>query len=165
MRSLSRDITKLITNPVYILISLAIAVDAIIVSGLAAFLPKYLEHQFQMSTGSAAQIVGLLVVPAGGSATILGGIFIKKFVKSKLGAIKLCLVAHTVAIPLILSFMMSCPTLSYVGLPDQSSLSSIPTLSCSADCGCSSSILDPVCGGDGLMYLSPCHAGCTQTTG
>ena len=170
MRSLSRDISKLLTNPVYVLISLAIAVDAIIVSGLAAFLPKYLEHQFQMSTGSAAQIVGLLVVPAGGSATILGGIFIKKFVKSKVGAIKLCLVAHTVAIPLILSFMMSCPTLSYVGLNHSpaslsSPLSSLSFPSCSSQCGCSSRQLDPVCGADGLMYLSPCHAGCTQSPG
>ena len=164
LAKLTQDIINLLKNPVYVFISLAIAIDAIIVSGLAAFLPKYLEHQFQMSTGSAAQIVGLLVVPAGGGATILGGIFIKKFVKSKLGAIKLCLIAHSLAIPLILSFMMSCPTLSYVGVNHFPSSSSAPA-SCSADCGCSSTLLDPVCGGDGLMYLSPCHAGCTQTSG
>ena len=46
-----------------------------------------------------------------------------------------------------------------------SSLSSPSSPSCSSQCGCSSRLLDPVCGADGLMYLSPCHAGCTQSPG
>ena len=157
LAKLFQDIISLLRNPVFVLISLAVAVDSIIVSGLAAFLPKYLEHQFQMSSGSAAQMVGLLVVPAGGGATILGGIFIKKFVKSKLGAIKLCVIAHIIAIPLILSFMMTCPTVSYAH--------TVSSSSCSEACECPTSLVDPVCGGDNLMYLSPCHAGCTEAAG
>lgn len=33
-------------------------------------------------------------------------------------------------------------------------------LGCSATCGCSESY-HPVCGEDGRIYSSPCHAGCT----
>ena len=42
-----------------------------------------------------------------------------------------------------------------------------PTFSapCTPSCWCDPHLLDPVCGSDGLMYLSPCLAGCTETAG
>lgn len=35
------------------------------------------------------------------------------------------------------------------------------TVGCNAGCGCVRELYNPVCGADGLMYYSPCHAGCT----
>ena len=40
--------------------------DGFTISGLSAFLPKYLQSQYGFSAGIAAAIVGLLVIPAGG---------------------------------------------------------------------------------------------------
>lgn len=34
------------------------------------------------------------------------------------------------------------------------------TSSCNAECHCSSMSYEPVCGTDGLIYFTPCHAGC-----
>ena len=65
-----------------------------------------------MSTGGAALIFGLLIVPAGGSATFLAGLFLRKFVKSRNGAIAQCLLAHSITKLLWFIFMMYCPTLS-----------------------------------------------------
>ena len=165
-----KEILSLLKNLTYVLVSLAMSVDAIIVAGLATFLPKYLESQFQLSTGAAAQMVGLMVVPAGGSATLLSGIFLKKFVKTRNGAITLCIIAHSIALPLIFIFLMSCPSLTIDG--QSSSVSSSPLSSslsvssqCNIDCSCSTSSLDPVCGSDGVMYLSPCLAGCKDSPG
>lgn len=31
---------------------------------------------------------------------------------------------------------------------------------CNSDCECSKDVYKPVCGVDGVMYYSPCHAGC-----
>ena len=42
-----RYLLRLATNPTYLLVSLGSGVDGFIVSGLAAFLPKYLEHQYR----------------------------------------------------------------------------------------------------------------------
>lgn len=36
------------------------------------------------------------------------------------------------------------------------------TAACNAHCGCWAGHYTPVCGSDGLMYHSPCHAGCTE---
>ena len=35
---------------------------------------------------------------------------------------------------------------------------------CNAQCGCPDEVFRPVCGADGLTYISPCHAGCTATS-
>ncbi len=42
--------------------------------------------------------------------------------------------------------------------------SSIDSLlaSCNADCNCTSTIFEPVCGADGLTYFSPCRASCDK---
>ena len=181
VRGLSTEFLSLLQNPTYMLISVAAALDAIIVSGLASFMPKYFEQQYQMTTGSAAQVFGFLIVPAGGSATFFAGLFLKRFIKSRNAAITLCIIAHSITLPLWGIFMMSCPSLPYVGVnhpgdkpasaaaslssPLSSLLPPSPPASCTADCGCAASSLDPVCGADGLMYLSPCRAGCRASSG
>jgi hypothetical protein len=32
---------------------------------------------------------------------------------------------------------------------------------CNSGCSCARELYNPVCGGDGVMYYSPCHAGCS----
>lgn len=35
------------------------------------------------------------------------------------------------------------------------------TVDCNAGCSCIRELYNPVCGSDGMMYYSPCHAGCS----
>ena len=152
-----KQFKSLFTNYTYILISLSDAVDFLILTGLSTFFPKYIEHQYQMTSAAAGQFSGLLVIIAGVSGTIFSGVFVKKFVTSTRGAVLTCMVAQCIALPMWFIFLLSCPNLSYAGI---SRSSSSMLLECNMNMSCSTSSFDPICGSDGLMYLSPCLAGC-----
>lgn len=46
---------------------------------MAAFMPKYLEYQFGLTSGQAAMLVGAIIVPAGAGGTLLGGYLVNHF--------------------------------------------------------------------------------------
>lgn len=57
-------VTKhLLSNPVFTCIILAACMEIAVVAGFAAFLAKYLEQQFNLTTASANQLLGLHVRP------------------------------------------------------------------------------------------------------
>jgi len=165
-------IWSLLRNPIHMLISLASGIDGLVITGLGAFLPKFMEQQFNLSSGTAAMLVGLIVVPAGGGGTFLSGWLIKKLNMSRHSIIMLCIMCQIINIPVMFSFFLSCSSSSYVGVNHQTpnitaqdshtfDLSFVS--SCNVDCSCSTSKFDPVCGSDSLMYLSPCLAGCSES--
>lgn len=67
-------VTKhLLSNPVFTCIILAACMEIAVVAGFAAFLGKYLEQQFNLTTSSANQLLGESVPPsswAGGAGLL-----------------------------------------------------------------------------------------------
>ena len=121
-----------------------------------------------MMLGFSAQIVGILVVPAGAAAVLLGGWIVKKLKLTRDRILIYCVVIQLLNIPLVFMFLLFCPTQNYVGLnyhpeqehhQEQISEGGFAQV-CNANCFCNHETADPVCGSDGLMYLSPCLAGC-----
>jgi len=166
--SLKDTLFSTLTNPLFLLISFAVAIDSMLLAGLSAFLPKYIEVQFKLSAGFSAQIVGILVVPAGAAAVLLGGWIVKKLKLTRDRILIYCVVIQLLNIPLVFMFLLFCPTQNYVGLnyhpeqehhQEQISEGGFAQV-CNANCFCNHETADPVCGSDGLMYLSPCLAGC-----
>ncbi|KAF2357630.1 Organic anion transporter polypeptide OATP [Trinorchestia longiramus] len=160
---------KLLTNVTFIFLSLAEATEGFLVSGMATFMPKLLERQFGMQASLAAMIVGAVAVSAGGGGTFLGGWVIKKFRMACTSVIRLCFVVSSVGTVTCFFFFVYCPDSSFAGVSTPyTSLSplSLPniTSSCNADCSCSDVPFSPVCGANNVIYFSPCHAGCTQST-
>ena len=60
-------VTKhLLSNPVFTCIILAACMEIAVVAGFAAFLGKYLEQQFNLTTSSANQLLGESTSPSPG---------------------------------------------------------------------------------------------------
>ncbi len=51
-------IKALLTNPTYIFISLGAAADGLVIAGLSAFLPKFIQYQYKFTASLSAAIVG-----------------------------------------------------------------------------------------------------------
>ena len=57
-RDLPTATKLLLRNPTYVLLNVALTADFVFLSGSEAFLPKFLESQFGVSSGDASLIVG-----------------------------------------------------------------------------------------------------------
>ncbi|XP_030241130.1 solute carrier organic anion transporter family member 4A1 [Drosophila navojoa] len=164
---LPHAVLTLFRNPTFFFLNLAGATEGLVIAGFAAFLPKQIENQFGISPVISALVMGLITVPAGGGGTFLGGYLVKKLNLACGGIIKMCLLATLVATVFTSCFLVSCPNAAYAGVTSayddqQMGLPLTLEASCNANCGCSRSNYDPICGSNGVMYYSPCFAGCGQ---
>ncbi|KAH8411956.1 hypothetical protein KR222_003624 [Zaprionus bogoriensis] len=163
---LPHAVLTLFKNPTFFFLNLAGATEGLVIAGFAAFLPKQIENQFSISPVISALVMGLITVPAGGGGTFLGGYLVKKLNLACGGIIKMCLLATLVATFFTSCFLVSCPnvefagvTAAYAGAADSAISLEAP---CNINCGCSHTNYDPICGADGVMYYSPCYAGCAK---
>lgn len=183
VREMPKAIFALIQNPTLFFLNLAGSSEGLIIAGFAAFLPKQIENQFSVTAVWSALIMGLITVPAGGGGTFLGGYLVKKFNLTCSGIIRMCLISTIFGAMFTVCFFISCPNLQFAGVT--SSYTSLHgktknTVSigdvvinpkepvfrlddeCNRICSCSREHYDPICGVDGIMYYSPCHAGCSK---
>ncbi|XP_024094864.2 solute carrier organic anion transporter family member 4A1 isoform X1 [Pongo abelii] len=170
IRDLPLSIWLLLKNPTFILLCLAGATEATLITGMSTFSPKFLESQFSLRASEAATLFGYLVVPAGGGGTFLGGFFVNKLRLRGSAVIKFCLFCTVVSLLGILVFSLHCPSVPMAGVTASYGGSLLPeghlnlTAPCNAACSCQPEHYSPVCGSDGLMYFSLCHAGCPAAT-
>ncbi|XP_042106726.1 solute carrier organic anion transporter family member 4C1 [Ovis aries] len=158
---------NLMRNTVFMCLVLSTCSEALITTGFATFLPKFIENQFGMSSSSAATLAGTVLIPGAALGQILGGILVSKFKMTCKNIMKFALL--TSVISLVLTFVFAyanCENEPFAGVSESyngtGELGNL-TAPCNADCNCLRSYYYPVCGGNGVQYFSPCYAGCTQS--
>ncbi|XP_054680787.1 solute carrier organic anion transporter family member 1C1-like isoform X2 [Grus americana] len=164
---------KLFGNPVFLVYIFLTILQYNSLVGLITYETKFMEQQFNVSVARAIFLIGVILLPVTILGMFLGGFLIKKFKLHITEMAKFACITFIVAYLLnLLYFMCSCEVLQvagltapYSGLKHLSSPKNNFMASCNADCGCKLDQWDPVCGDNGITYMTACFAGCKSSTG
>ncbi|XP_071898584.1 solute carrier organic anion transporter family member 1C1 isoform X2 [Anas platyrhynchos] len=164
---------KLFGNPVFLVYVFLTILQYNSLVGLITYETKFMEQQFNVSVARAIFLVGVILLPITILGMFLGGYLIKKFKLDITGITKFACISFIVAYLLnLLYFTCSCEvlqlaglTVPYSGLKQLSSPKNSFMASCNADCSCEVDQWDPVCGDNGITYMTACFAGCKSSTG
>ncbi|KAM5333580.1 solute carrier organic anion transporter family member 1A2 isoform 1-T3 [Glossophaga mutica] len=163
----------LFCNPIYMLFILVSVIQFNAFVNMMFFMPKYLEQQYGKSTSDAVFLIGIYNLPPICFGYILGGLIMKKF---KITVKQAAHIAFWLSLMdyllYFLCFLMVCDnsavaglTASYKGMQQDSHAGNAILADCNSDCNCPTKTWDPVCGSNGLSYMSACLAGCETFVG
>ncbi|KAE8635702.1 hypothetical protein XENTR_v10002710 [Xenopus tropicalis] len=156
----------LVKNPVLISLTFASCFDAFITTAFAAFLPKFIENQFSLTSSFSAILGGGVLIPAAAIGQVLGGVIVSKCKFDCKNIIKFSIIITVISLALASVFIFArCGNDPFAGVSVQyNGTGKIGELDapCNSNCSCARFFYDPVCGSDGVQYFSSCYAGCTS---
>nr|XP_025039524.1 solute carrier organic anion transporter family member 1A2 [Pelodiscus sinensis]XP_025039525.1 solute carrier organic anion transporter family member 1A2 [Pelodiscus sinensis]XP_025039526.1 solute carrier organic anion transporter family member 1A2 [Pelodiscus sinensis]XP_025039527.1 solute carrier organic anion transporter family member 1A2 [Pelodiscus sinensis] len=177
MNEITKDfipyLRSLFYNPVYMLFICITVLQFSAFIGMITFMPKYVEQQYGKSASQAIFLIGVYNLPVICIGYFLGGYLMKKF---KINTNQAANIAFWISLIEYLIFFAAyftvCDnspvaglTVSYEGKEQVSYMEKTLLSDCNSDCDCSIKVWDPVCGQNGITYVSPCLAGCKASDG
>ncbi|XP_026646101.1 solute carrier organic anion transporter family member 1C1-like [Zonotrichia albicollis] len=140
--------------------------------GFVTYKPKYMEQQYGQSTSKSNFLIGVTSLPPVSLGIFLGGLIMKKYKMGIIAATKFSITMSFLSYVMgLLHFFVGCDnhmvagmTVSYEGNPIPYHNNSLFS-ECNSHCKCSSNVWDPVCGANGITYVSACLAGCDTSVG
>uniref|UniRef100_A0A8D2ZI57 Solute carrier organic anion transporter family member n=1 Tax=Scophthalmus maximus TaxID=52904 RepID=A0A8D2ZI57_SCOMX len=158
-----RMFVHLLLSPLFLMLVLAQCCFSSVIAGLSTFLNKFLERQYSTSAAYSSLLVGAVNLPAVAVGMLVGGLIMKRAGLSLKTiprfSVVMLVISTLLCIPL---FFMGCPTQKVSEINHYQIEQSLSM--CYSNCSCPASAFNPVCGSDGIEYISPCHAGCTNFT-
>ncbi|KAI1882709.1 hypothetical protein AGOR_G00237700 [Albula goreensis] len=166
LKMFPRLFVRLLLSPLFLLLVLAQCCFSSVIAGLATFLNKFLERQYSTTASYGSLLIGAINLPAAAVGMLVGGVIMKRTSLSLKAIPRFSVTMLTVSILLCIPlFFMGCSTQKVAGVNisyrDQSNATSLLS-TCNSNCSCSKNAFNPVCGSDGIEFISPCHAGCTN---
>ncbi|XP_052028716.1 solute carrier organic anion transporter family member 1A4-like [Apodemus sylvaticus] len=177
----NRGITKdffplmrsLFCNPIYMLYLLISVLQFNAFFSIISYVPKYLEQQYGKSSADTIFLLGLYMLPPICLGYLIGGLIMKKF---KITVKKAAYIAFWLSLSEYLltfsNYVTTCDnfpvaglTTSYEGVQHPQYMENEVLTDCNTRCNCLTKIWDPVCGDNGLAYISACLAGCEKSFG
>ncbi|XP_077578352.1 solute carrier organic anion transporter family member 1C1 isoform X1 [Stigmatopora nigra] len=166
-------VRMLLGHPVYLIYLCVTIIQLNSLIGMVTYKPKYIEQHFRQSASKANFLMGVINIPAVALGIFSGGLLMKKMKLNIMGAAKFAFTTSFIGYVLSLCFfLMSCEnakiagvTLPYNSMEGISYDKHSVFNTCNSNCFCSANNWDPICGGNGITYVSPCLAGCSSSTG
>uniref|UniRef100_A0A8D3EAB3 Solute carrier organic anion transporter family member n=1 Tax=Scophthalmus maximus TaxID=52904 RepID=A0A8D3EAB3_SCOMX len=160
----------LLGHPVYLTYLCVTIIQLNSLIGMVTYKPKYIEQHFRQSASKANFLMGVINIPAVALGMFSGGLLMKRLKLNIMGAARFAFGTSLIGYVLSLFFFaMSCENAKVAGVTlsyNRISYDKHPVFTaCNSDCFCSASDWDPVCGENGITYVSPCLAGCTDSAG
>uniref|UniRef100_A0A669CRQ2 Solute carrier organic anion transporter family member n=1 Tax=Oreochromis niloticus TaxID=8128 RepID=A0A669CRQ2_ORENI len=157
---------SLLGNPVYTIYLCVTIVQFNSLIGMVTYKPKYIEQHYGQSASKANFLMGMINIPAVALGMFSGGVVMKKYKLTIMGAAKFAFGTSLLGYFLsLIFFAMGCENAKVAGITvSYSGYQSLISV-CNSDCSCTSREWDPVCGENGITYVSPCLAGCNSSTG
>ncbi|GAB1291400.1 Solute carrier organic anion transporter family member [Apodemus speciosus] len=164
---------SLFCNPIYMLYLLISVLQFNAFLSILSYVPKYLEQQYGKSSADTIFLMGLYMLPPICLGYLIGGLIMKKF---KITVKKAAYIAFWLALSEYLltfsNYVTTCDNLpvaglttSYEGVQHPQYMENEVLADCNTRCNCLTKIWDPVCGDNGLAYMSACLAGCEKSFG
>ncbi|XP_038054631.1 solute carrier organic anion transporter family member 2A1-like isoform X2 [Patiria miniata] len=170
---------KMLTNVPLLLLCLTSAASSAVTAGYAAFALKYFKLQLGIGSAMSAQL-GVAVITCIIVGNLLGGLIIRRWKLSPAKCALILIFGEVVGILCMPVFLLvGCSTKAVAGVSTHyaapAPFDGLGTLTrpvnfpdsvqqaasaCNAHCTCENEDYNPVCGVDGITYVSPCYAGC-----
>ncbi|CAB3400992.1 unnamed protein product [Caenorhabditis bovis] len=179
VRHIPIAIYRILTNGPFMIITLAMAIDSLVVTGASSFMSKYLERQFGVAPSKANVLIGSIMVPMAGFGCMVTGYIVNYFRLNSVKMLKFAIALLLLSLMLTPMYLIYCPHDPLVGVdynyPDMENdpfknLTENGELSlmakCNSHCQCDPEEYRPVCAefddNTQLTFYSPCFAACAE---
>ncbi|XP_059142572.1 solute carrier organic anion transporter family member 1A4-like [Physella acuta] len=150
-----KSLWRMFRNPLYVLCVVCSVIEGMAFSGWFAFSQKYIETQFNKTSQQVSLTTGLIIIFSLAIGTFLGGLITSRLKLAFRGCAIITMIIAAATLALDSTYLVfGCQNSDVVGLQSQIS---------SAACGCGDDVF-LVCGDNNQDYLSPCLAGCLNST-
>ncbi|UYV61532.1 hypothetical protein LAZ67_1005188 [Cordylochernes scorpioides] len=155
---------RLFRNQILLLRTASSVLHILPIAGLYTFLPKYLESQYRLSATKANAIAGLAGILVMGIGIFGSGLYLRKRKPdARFVARWIAVTTFIYAAGMLVLMFIGCPLETFVGLNSGSEDQMVKS-SCADTCNCNSGDFSPICTSEGVVFLSPCLAGCKGST-
>ncbi|XP_035304859.1 solute carrier organic anion transporter family member 1B3 [Cricetulus griseus] len=173
MKGFLCSLKSILTNKLYVIFVVLTLLHLSSFIGSFTYIFKFVEQQFSKSASQSTLALGIITIPIMAVGMFLGGYIIKRFKLTLVGITKFALFTSFVSCVFqILDFALICEnnsfaglTMTYDGMNSVDSHIDVPLSYCNSDCSCDENQWEPICGENGVTYISPCLAGCKSSSG
>nr|XP_054772166.1 solute carrier organic anion transporter family member 2A1-like [Lytechinus pictus] len=157
---------RILTNFTFMAIVMGSTSAAANFSGYYTFIGRYLQTEYDITPADVSIILSGVSTPTSAVGIILSGVLINRMDMKERGLLNFAALGKTIGIIFIAgNFALFCSKTLVAGVtapyPGSDAITLEPAPTCMANCECEKGVYTPVCGSDGLTYVTPCHAGCT----